>query len=404
MKVLFLLFLFILVSYADLLQEAINSAKPYSTIKLSAGVYVGNILIDKPLTILSDEENAIIKGDGVGSVIRITNSDVTLKNLSITNSGDRMNKIDSAISIKKALHVEVDSCKIFDCLYGIDMFMISHSKISNNYITSNKQEITFRGDALKLYYSHHNIFENNTIENVRDITLNYSNNNTFENNTFKNNRFATHINLSHKNTLKNNIYMYNSVSVMIMGAKNISIHNNIIQSSNGAAGIGVVIKGVSNFKFEHNKLSFNSKGIYIDGHEKAEGMKRYINYNEISYNKEALHFHISIKDNTITHNKIFGNIDDVVKDISGNFGKSNLVEYNYWDRYNGFDRDKDNIGDTPHQVYQYADQLWHYNNKVKFFYASPIMSLLNFMSNLAPFVEPNLLLEDSKPIFIEQSF
>ena len=131
-------------------------------------------------------------------------------------------------------------------------------------------------------------------------------------------------------------------------------------------------------------------------------MKRYISHNEISYNGEAIHFHATIKDNTITHNKIFGNIDDVVKDIEGNFSPSNIVEYNYWDRYTGFDRDKNNIGDTSHKIYQYADQLWHYNNKVKFFYGSPIMTLMNFLANLAPFVEPNLLLEDSKPIFIDQ--
>ncbi|RUM70091.1 MAG: nitrous oxide reductase family maturation protein NosD, partial [Sulfurovum sp.] len=73
-------------------------------------------------------------------------------------------------------------------------------------------------------------------------------------------------------------------------------------------------------------------------------------------------------------------------------------EYNYWDRYEGFDSNNDNIGDTPHRVYQYADKLWEYNHKVKFFYASPLMSLLNFISQLAPFIEPNLLIEDGKPL------
>jgi nitrous oxidase accessory protein len=189
---------------------------------------------------------------------------------------------------------------------------------------------------------------------------------------------------------------------MVMGAKDMKVLHNTIKSSKGAAGIGVVINGVSNFRFEHNILKFNAKGIYIDGQEKEIGMKRYINHNEISYNGEAIHFHASIKDNTITHNKIFGNIDDVVKDIEGNFSPKNVVEYNYWDRYAGFDRDRDNIGDNSHQIYQYADQLWHYNNKVKFFYGSPVMSLMNFLSNLAPFVEPNLIMEDSKPIFQSQ--
>ena len=402
MKLYILLLIFTSHLFANSLQEAINSVPPYSTLKLPSGTYQGNITINKPLTIIGKDNGVIIEGSAIGSVITITSSNVILKNLTISGSGSRMDKIDSAIAIKNAVQCEVNGCKIIDCLYGIDMEMVNESIIANNYITSKNLNISLRGNALKMYYSNNNLIQNNTIENSRDVTLNYSNTNLFKDNIFKNNRFATHISLSNNNFFDSNTYLYNSVSIMVMGAKNTVVVYNTIKSSKGAAGIGVVINGVSNFRFEHNILKFNAKGIYIDGQEKAKGMKRYINHNEISYNGEAIHFHAYIVDNTITYNNIFGNIDDVVKDIEGNFSPSNIVEYNYWDRYTGFDRDRDNIGDNPHQIYQYADQLWHYNNKVKFFYGSPIMSLMNFLANLAPFVEPNLLLEDSKPTFISQ--
>ncbi len=397
----FLLLLFILVSYSfsNTLQTAIDNAPPNSILKLPSGTYFGNIVINKPLSIIGKSDNVIIKGEGFGSVITVNSSFVTLKNLTITDSGNKMEKLNAAISINGAKNCEVSKCKLLNSLYGIDMNIVSDSLIKDNFITSKALDISFRGNALKMYYSHNNLIQNNTIINSRDITLNYSHDNVFKGNTFKNNRFATHLSLSNNNSFSNNIYKHNSVSIMVMGAKDTKVTNNTIQSSNGAAGIGVVINGVTNFRFEKNIVQFNAKALYIDGQEKHKGMKRYIVDNELSYNGEALHFHASIKDNTITHNKIFGNIDDVVKDISGNFGKLNIVEYNYWDRYAGFDRNRDNIGDNPHQVYQYADQLWHYNNKVKFFYGSPIMSLLNFLSNLAPFVEPNLIMKDSKPIF-----
>ena len=400
----FILILLIFISYlqANPLQDAINNATPYSTLKLSSGTYKGNITINKPLTIIAKDKDVVILGSGEGSVITITSSNVKLKNLTISGSGDRMDRIDSGISIKNAKQCEVNGCKIIDSLYGIDMDMVRESIIANNYITSKNLDIALRGNALKMYYANNNLIQNNIIVNSRDVTLDYSNGNLFKSNIFKNNRFATHISLSNNNFFDSNTYLYNSVSIMLMRAKNTMVVYNTIKSSKGAAGIGIVINGVSNFRFEHNILKFNAKGIYIDSQEKAKGMKRYINHNEISYNGEAIHFHATIKDNTITHNKIFGNIDDVVKDIQGNFSPSNIVEYNYWDRYAGFDRNRDNIGDNSHQIYQYADQLWHYNNKVKFFYGSPIMSLMNFLANLAPFVEPNLLLEDSKPTFISQ--
>lgn len=399
MKFYLLLLIFLSSLFANPLQKAIDSATPYSTLKLSPGTYIGNITINKPLSIIGKDKNVIIQGSADGSVITINSSNVSLHNLTITGSGSRMDKIDSGITLKNAKYCEINSCKILDSLYGIYMDMLSESIIVNNYITSKNLDITLRGNALKMYYSHSNLIQNNIIEKSRDVTLDYSNNNLFKENLFKANRFATHISLSHNNFFDSNTYLYNSVSIMVMGAKNLMVINNTIKSSKGAAGIGIVINGVSNFRFEYNILKFNAKAIYIDGQEKAKGMKRYINHNEISYNGEAIHFHASIKDNTITHNKIFANIDDIVKDVEGNFSPSNNVEYNYWDRYAGFDRDGDNIGDNSHQIYQYADQLWHYNNKVKFFYGSPVMTLMNFLSNLAPFVEPNLLLEDKKPIF-----
>ncbi len=399
MKITFFLFFLLSLVYANPLQDAINNAPPYSTLKLSSGIYKGSIVINKPITLEGKDEGVIIDADNTGSVITILSSDVHLKKLTIKNSGSQMHTIDAAISMQNVQHCSIEKCTLLNSLYGIDMAMVKDSNISDNYITSKKLDLPMRGDALKMYYAHNNIIANNTIENSRDVTLNYSHHNLFKNNRFVHNRFATHLSLSNNNKFHNNLYKYNSVSIMVMGAKETLISHNRLLSANGAAGIALMVKGVKNFVCEHNKISFNAKAIYIDGQEKAKGMKRYINYNDISYNKEALHFHASIKDNTITHNRFFANIDDIVKDIGGNFSSSNKVEYNYWDRYTGFDRNNDNIGDTPHKVYQYADQLWHYNNKIKFFYASPTMTLLNFLSNLAPFIEPNLIMQDSKPVF-----
>ena len=204
--------------------------------------------------------------------------------------------------------------------------------------------------------------------------------------------------MSGNNILNNNSYRYNAVAMMLMGVKETKVIENSIKSSTGAAGIGVVLKGTKNLLFENNTVRYNAEGMFIDSKATEEGMKRYIKNNDISYNKEAIHFHAVIQNNTITHNRFVGNIDDVVKDTEGALTRSNVVEFNYWDRYSGFDKDGDNIGDSSHQIYQHADQLWHYNRKVKFFYGSPIMTLLNFLTELAPFIDPVLLLEDTKPL------
>ena len=70
---------------------------------------------------------------------------------------------------------------------------------------------------------------------------------------------------------------------------------------------------------------------------------------------------------------------------------------NYFDDYEGFDRNRDGIGDVPYINKAYADKLWLYNDSIKFFYGSPVMSLLNFLAKLIPFSEPDLLVKDEKP-------
>ncbi|MEA3373933.1 MAG: nitrous oxide reductase family maturation protein NosD [Campylobacterota bacterium] len=386
------------ISSANILQESIDNAPAGSTLTLSAGIYPGKITIDKPLSIIGKEDGVIIKGDGRGRVFTINSSDVILKNLTITGSGSRMENLDAAIAMERVKRCEISGCRLLESLYGIDMKMVSDSVVSDNYITSQKNNIDHRGDALKIWYGNNNLIRNNTIDSSRDITLTYSHNNRIINNHVTDSRYGVHISMSHSNTVQGNTYRYNAVGVMVMGAKETAITNNIIESSKGAAGIGVVMKGVSNLRLHNNKISFNAKGLYIETKYSEEQMQRYITHNEISYNSEAIHFHAAIQNNTITNNKFFGNIDDAVKDSRKNATSSNIIEHNYWDRYAGFDANRDNIGDTPHQILQYSDRLWQYNNKVKFFYASPVLSLLDFLASIAPFIEPVLIIEDTKPI------
>ena len=397
-KVFLLLFSFVISSFANILQDVIDKAQPYSTLKLPSGIYSGRLVINKPITIIGKDRGVIIDGEQKGRIITITSSNVVLKNLTIRGGGSKMISLDSAIQLNKANHCEISHCRILDSLYGIDMIMSNHTLISDNYITSKKNSIEFRGNALKIWYSNHNIIRNNTIEYSRDSTLTYSNNNLIENNTFLNNRFAIHIGLSKKNSIKNNIFKYNSVGIMLMMAKDTTVTRNKILSAKGANGIGVVLKNTSNLLFKDNIVKYNALGIYIDTKQTEKGMQREFIHNTIAYNKEGIDFHNIIINNTIIKNNFYSNIDDVVKSAIKYNKKLNKVEYNYWDRYMGFDKNRDGIGDTSYKIYQYSNQLWQYNHKIKFFYASPIMVLIDFLMRLAPFVEPELIIEDKKTL------
>jgi nitrous oxidase accessory protein len=382
---------------ANVLQDAIDKAPIGSILKLPAGVYKGSIVIHKPITIIGKEDGVIIDGEGTGTVITVKGSFITLKNLKIIGSGDRHENLDAAIKISDGKQCEITDCTIDNCLFGIDMQMMKNSIVSNNWIKSKDVDLGLRGDGLRLWYSNDNIIKKNTLYKSRDMVVWYSHGNTIEENVGEHCRYSLHFMYAGKNLVKNNRYRFNSVGIFFMYSQDTIATGNIVQSSQGATGMGIGLKDASNFTLKNNTVLYCAQGMYIDRSPFEPDTHNWITGNKLLYNSEALHFHSLSENNVIKENVVMGNIEDIVNDSRGGKTNENEIVGNYWDKYEGFDRNGDNIGDTPHKVYQYADQLWVYNPDVKFFYASPVISLLNFLAKLAPFTKPLFLMEDTQP-------
>jgi len=96
------------------LQTIIDNADPGSIINISSGVYVGGIVINKPLTIVGENPNdTVILGDGTGALVDVTSDDVTFINFTLKNNGG----------------------------YGIRIAGFKKIVIANNYVESNNQGI-----------------------------------------------------------------------------------------------------------------------------------------------------------------------------------------------------------------------------------------------------------------------
>ena len=397
-KVIILSFLIINSLFANILQDAIDNAPNGSILKLPAGVYKGSITINKPISIIGIEDGVIIDGLNKGTVIVAKGSYITLKNLIIINSGDRHENLDSGIKLSDGKQNEISNCTIKNCLFGIDLQMVKNSIVSNNYITSKDVDLGLRGDGLRLWYSNDNIVKKNSLIKSRDMVVWYSHGNIIEENYGEHNRYSLHFMYTGKNYVRNNTYKFNSVGIFFMYSQDTIATGNTIQSSLGATGMGIGLKDATNFTIKDNTIIYCAQGLYIDRSPFEPDTNNWIEGNKILYNSEAMHFHSLSENNIIKSNVIMGNIEDIVNDSRGSKTNENEIVGNYWDNYEGFDKDGDNIGDTSHKVYQYADQLWVYNPDVKFFYGSPVISLLNFLAKLAPFSKPLFLMEDKKPL------
>ena len=401
MKIVALFLLFICISFSQNLQSYIDKVKEGSKLELPKGVFKGNIIINKPLMIVGQKDKTVIRGDGNGTVVKIRSSNVVLKNLIIEHSGKEHERIDAGISIKNADFCTIENCKIRDCLFGIDLQNVHDSKIIGNYITSKPFPLGIRGDGVRLWYSNDNILRGNHLYKSRDFVIWYSHGNLIEKNIGEYGRYSLHFMYAGKNIVKNNIYKHNSVGIFFMYSKDTIAKGNMIMSSIGTTGIGIGLKDASNFTIKNNTILYCAKGFYIDRSPFDPTAKNYISGNKILYNSIGMHFHSLSTNNEIKKNIFKGNMENVYDDSGVIHSVMNHWENNYWDDYEGLDKNKDGIGDTPYTLYYYADKMWLLNPNVRFFYGSPVISILNFLYKLAPFSEPVKLLTDPKPLMYE---
>ena len=384
------------------LQTAIDRAEPGSLLELPAGDYRGNIVIRKPLIIDGKDQKARIIGDGNGTVITIRSPYVTIRNVTILNSGKEHERVDAAVSIKKANHVTVDHCHIDNCLFGIDMEQVNDSTITNNWIRSKPFSLGLRGDAVRLWYSNDNNVSANHITYSRDMVVWYSHGNTIAHNFGEYSRYSLHFMYAGKNFVHHNTYEHNSVGIFFMYSQDSIATDNVVKSSLGTTGLGIGLKDCSNFTLKNNTMIYCARGLYIDRSPFQPDQRNRIEHNRILYNSIGVNFHSLSIANDIVGNIFKGNIDDVYDDDQVTLHSiKNHWEGNYWDSYQGFDRNGDGIGDTPYHLFYYADRMWMLNPNVKFFYASPVVSIMNFLAKLAPLSQPVELLVDPKPVMRE---
>ncbi len=389
---------------AQSLQSYIDKVKAGSKLELPEGVFKGNIVINKPLMIVGKGEKTIIEGDGNDTVIKIRSSNVILKNLKITNSGNEHERVDAGISVKDSDFCTIENCKIVNCLFGIDLQNVHHSKIIGNYITSKKFPLGIRGDGVRLWYSNDNLLKKNHLYKSRDFVVWYSHGNVIEENLGEYGRYSLHFMYAGKNIVRNNTYKHNSVGIFFMYSKDTIAENNTVMSSIGTTGIGIGLKDASNFTIKNNTILYCAKGFYLDRSPFDPTTKNYLIGNRILYNSIGIHFHSLSVNNVLKRNVFKGNMENVFDD-SGQ-GRIHSVmnhwEENYWDDYEGLDKNGDGIGDTPYTLYYYADKMWLLNPNVRFFYGSPVISIMNFIAKLAPFSEPIKLVTDPKPLMYEE--
>lgn len=395
-------FIIILISFANSvsaniadLQTLIAAAQPGETLLLPPGIYSGPITVNVPITIDGNHQ-ATIDGGGKDTVVILTTNGAQLRNLHLTHSGESYNQVDACIQVRGHFNIIKDNI-LDDCLFGIDLQQSDHNIVRRNQIRSKPLSLGLRGDAIRLWYSMNNEITYNEITDSRDTVVWYSKNNLIAHNVTTRSRYALHFMYSQSNRVENNRYQDNSVGIFLMYSDGVVLKNNQIFHAVSATGMGIGFKETSDVTLENNQIVYCATGIYLDLSPYQPDTTNRIIANKIAHNGIGVLFHNDWQGNLFKQNQFIGNHTAVAVQGAAT-ARRNLWQGNYWDDYTGFDRDADGIGDTPHEIYAYADQLWMDIPETGFFKGTALLEVLDFLERLAPFSEPVMVLRDSSPL------
>jgi nitrous oxidase accessory protein len=376
-------------------QALVDATEELKELVPPAGIYAGPVVINKPMSI--DGRGLVtIDAGGKGSVVVIDSDGVTLQGLHLTNTGESHNDIDSGVQVRGNYNV-VKNNQIDNALFGVDLQQSSNNIVRNNRISSKPFDLGLRGDAVRLWYSFNNKITDNVVRDSRDMVVWYSKDNLIARNDARRGRYSLHFMYSRFNEVVDNYFQDNSVGIFLMYSDSVMVKNNTIAYAAGPTGMGIGFKETSDVDIIGNQILYCAVGMYLDVSPYDPEATNRIHENLIAYSGVGVQFLNDWTGNYLERNRFKGNMTQVVVSGGGKTANRNHWQDNYWEDYQGFDLDRDGIGDTPYELYSYADRIWMDVPPAQFFKGSPVLETLDFLERLAPFSEPNMLVRDQRP-------
>ncbi|MGD6809666.1 MAG: right-handed parallel beta-helix repeat-containing protein [Candidatus Bathyarchaeia archaeon] len=144
------------------ISAAVANASQGDTILVKSGVYHENLIIEKAVKLLGeDQTSTVIDGDGVGTVVWINANNVALNGFTVQNSGH--NFTDSGIYVNSSKGVNLHGNTVTDNNIGIYLAESPNSLLRENDLVGNSFNFGVYSSTLEGYIQ--DIDESNTVDN-----------------------------------------------------------------------------------------------------------------------------------------------------------------------------------------------------------------------------------------------
>ena len=373
------------------IRQALTLAADGDTVRVDGGVYrEGELVIRKQLTLIG-VNNPVIDGQKQSGQFAIMVPYVTITGFTVKASGRSAVKDIAAIKIYDTHHVTIADNVLDDNFFGIYVQGSAQCTIKNNRLTAYGETEQQTGNGIHAWKSDSLYIAGNTITGHRDgIYLEFVTHTEVRANRSRHNRrYGLHFMFSHNNNYYYNTFAGNGAGVAVMYTKHVRMEHNVFSENWGDAAYGLLLKDITDSYVGNNVFSRNTTGIWMEGSNRIR-----LQRNQFEDNGWALKIQASCTDNQLMQNNFVYNTFDVATNGSLTL---NVFEQNYWDKYEGYDLNRDHQGDVPYRpVSLYAMIIEKYPMAMLLF-RSFMAALLDRTERVLPSLTPENL-KDERPL------
>lgn len=365
--------------------EAVRAADAHDTVRVLPGTYrEPTLVLDRPITLIG-EDGAVLDGEGERGLIRIEADSVTVEGFTLRDTGISFTDDRAALLVDRARFCAVRRLRLEDAFFGIYLANSGDCLVEDNTLIATAARETRSGNGIHLWYSTRITIRGNRIEGHRDgIYFEFvEDSRILDNRSLGNVRYGLHFMFSDGCEYRRNVFTRNGAGVAVMYTRDIVMEGNDFSGNLGNAAFGLLLKDITDSEITGNRFRGNSVGIHAEGANRVRVLG-----NDFVQNGWAVKIMANSEDSEVVGNNFLGNSFDVATNSRRSYS---TFGGNYWDRYRGYDRDADGVGDVPFHPVRLFSLVVAQNEPALILQRSPMVALLDIAEQVIPLLTPESL-------------
>jgi len=372
------------------IKSAIAAAKDGDTVFVLSKTYTESPIVVNKSIVLMGQQTPVLDGNLKHEIMIIEADGVVIEGLHFRNSGFSGYEDVAGLRLMQCRDVMVRNNRFTNTFFGVYGQHAVNCIIQNNTFFSSALDETVSGNGIHCWKSDSMIIKGNRVQGHRDgIYFEFVTNSLIEGNTTTGNaRYGLHFMFSNDDTYVNNEFNDNGAGVAVMYSKRVTMLHNKFLKNTGTSAYGILLKDISDSHIAGNLFMDNTVGIFMEGSSRI-----FLTQNQFTANGWAMRMQASCDDIKLSRSNFERNSFDVSTNGSLVLNK---FDYNYWDKYQGYDLDKNGIGDVSFRPTSLFSMITERNAAAMMLFRSAIVSLIDKAEKVLPGITPEAL-RDDKP-------